>query len=71
MAPSLAIPLALKRAGLTVAEIDLWEINEAFAVVSLVNMKLLGIPNDKLNVLGGAVALGHPIGYGPPALCHP
>jgi len=61
-APSLAIPLALKRAGLKASDIDLWEINEAFSVVALANIKELGLNPDKVNVLGGAVAIGHPIG---------
>eukprot|EP01125_Pyxidicula_operculata_P022257 TRINITY_DN8992_c0_g1_i1.p1 TRINITY_DN8992_c0_g1~~TRINITY_DN8992_c0_g1_i1.p1 ORF type:complete len:415 (+),score=131.41 TRINITY_DN8992_c0_g1_i1:41-1285(+) len=61
-APALAIPIALKRAGLTVDQIDLWEINEAFAVVALANQRELKIPLEKLNVLGGGVSLGHPIG---------
>lgn len=60
--PSLAIPIALKKAGLTIDQIDAFEINEAFSVVALVNAKLLGISQDKLNVNGGAVALGHPVG---------
>jgi len=62
IAPALAIPLALKRAGLTVKDIDSWEINEAFAVVALVNERLLGLDPAKVNRDGGAVALGHPIG---------
>lgn len=61
-APALAIPKALKMAGLSVKDIDFWEINEAFAVVVLANMKLLGIDHAKTNVNGGAVSLGHPIG---------
>jgi acetyl-CoA C-acetyltransferase len=61
-APALAIPIALKRAGLKINDIDLWEINEAFSVVALANIKELGLNPDKVNVLGGAVALGHPIG---------
>jgi acetyl-CoA C-acetyltransferase len=61
-APSLAIPIALKRAGLTVNDIDLWEINEAFSVVALVNMKILGLNPEKVNINGGGVSLGHPIG---------
>ncbi|MDX1631073.1 MAG: acetyl-CoA C-acetyltransferase [Thermoanaerobaculia bacterium] len=52
----------LERAGLTVEEIDLFEINEAFAAVAMAAMEDLEIPHEKLNVLGGAVALGHPIG---------
>ncbi|MEE9382163.1 MAG: thiolase family protein [Nannocystaceae bacterium] len=61
-APAGAIRRLLARAGLAVKDIDLWEINEAFAVVSLVNQAELAIPEDRLNVRGGAVALGHPIG---------
>ncbi|WP_295526815.1 acetyl-CoA C-acetyltransferase [uncultured Pseudacidovorax sp.] len=52
----------LSRAGLTVEDIDLFEVNEAFAVVPLHFMKHLGVPHDKLNVAGGAIALGHPVG---------
>jgi acetyl-CoA C-acetyltransferase len=62
IAPSLAIPKALRQAGLTASEIDLWEINEAFGVVALVNMQLLELDPEKVNKFGGAVALGHPIG---------
>lgn len=61
-APAKAIDLALQRAGMTVADIDLFEINEAFAAVAMAAMKDANIPHDKLNVYGGAVALGHPIG---------
>lgn len=61
-APALAIPLALKRAGLKLEQIDAFEINEAFSVVALANMKLLNLDPAKVNVNGGAVALGHPIG---------
>jgi acetyl-CoA C-acetyltransferase len=53
---------ALRRAGLSVADIDLWELNEAFAVVPLFAMSELGIDHDRLNVNGGAIALGHPLG---------
>ncbi len=53
---------ALQRAGLTIDQIDLFEINEAFAVQSIACAKELGIPGDKLNVNGGAIALGHPLG---------
>ena len=52
----------LEKANLTLDDIDLFEINEAFAVVSLANNKLLGLDPSKVNVNGGAVALGHPIG---------
>lgn len=61
-APAGAIEKALARAGLAVADIDLFEINEAFAVVALANNALLGLDAEKVNVHGGAVALGHPIG---------
>ncbi len=49
-------------AGMTPADIDLWEINEAFAVVPLQTMRKLGVDRDKVNVAGGAIALGHPLG---------
>jgi acetyl-CoA C-acetyltransferase len=61
-APSLAIPKALKMAGLSVKDVDFWEINEAFAVVVLANLKLLNISEQICNVNGGGVSLGHPIG---------
>ena len=61
-APALAIPKALKHAGVTEEQIDAYEINEAFSVVALANMKLLNINEDKVNLHGGAVALGHPLG---------
>ncbi|QIW96345.1 hypothetical protein AMS68_001863 [Peltaster fructicola] len=61
-APALAIPKALKHAGVSAEQIDVYEINEAFSVVALANMKLLGIKEDKVNLHGGAVALGHPLG---------
>jgi len=60
--PALAARKALDRAGLTADQIDLWEINEAFASVTLNSIRMLGIDEDKVNVNGGAVALGHPIG---------
>lgn len=60
--PSKAIPKALQRAGKTLEDVDFFEINEAFAVVALANMKEMNIANDKINVFGGAVSLGHPIG---------
>ncbi len=60
--PVFAIPKVLKRLGLTVNDIDLWELNEAFAVQVLYCRDKLGIPNDRLNVNGGAIALGHPYG---------
>ena len=61
-APSKAIPVALKRAGLEASDIDYWELNEAFSVVGLVNMKLMGLSPEKVDVNGGAVSLGHPLG---------
>jgi acetyl-CoA C-acetyltransferase len=61
-APGKAIDLVLKRANLTVDDIDLFEINEAFAAVAMAAMRDAKIPHEKLNVYGGAVALGHPIG---------
>jgi acetyl-CoA C-acetyltransferase len=60
--PARAAKKALEKAGLTAEDIDLWEINEAFASVTLNSMRMLGIDEDKVNVNGGAVALGHPIG---------
>ena len=60
--PVFAVPKLLARAGLTVADIDLWELNEAFAVQVLYCADRLGIPMDRLNVNGGAIAVGHPYG---------
>ena len=60
--PALAIPKALKHAGKTAADVDFYEINEAFSVVSLANNKLLSLEGTKVNVYGGAVSLGHPLG---------
>lgn len=60
--PVHAIPLALKRAGLTLDQIDWIELNEAFAAQALAVIKTLGLPRDKVNPLGGAIALGHPLG---------
>lgn len=61
-APSKALPIALDRAGLSMADMELVELNEAFAVVGLANSKLMGLGADKVNVHGGAVSLGHPLG---------
>jgi acetyl-CoA C-acetyltransferase len=61
-APSDAIPIALKRAGLNKDDIDLFEINEAFSVVSLANNQILELDAEKVNIHGGAVSIGHPIG---------
>lgn len=60
--PILAAPKALQRAGLTAADIDFFEVNEAFAVVPMAFYRELGIPEDKMNVFGGACAIGHPLG---------
>lgn len=62
MTPSLAMPLALDKAGLQASDIDLVEINEAFSVVALANMKAMGFSHDMTNVNGGGVSIGHPIG---------
>jgi acetyl-CoA C-acetyltransferase len=61
-APALAVPKALKWAGVDIKDVDFFELNEAFSVVGLVNTQLLGIDANKVNVRGGAVALGHPLG---------
>jgi acetyl-CoA C-acetyltransferase len=61
-APSLAVPKALEKANLSIANIDYWELNQAFSVVGLANMKILGLDPTKVDVNGGAVALGHPLG---------
>ncbi|KXL51544.1 hypothetical protein M433DRAFT_60075 [Acidomyces richmondensis BFW] len=60
--PALAIPKALNHAGIKQEDVDAFEINEAFSVVALANMKLLGLQEEKVNMHGGAVALGHPLG---------
>ncbi|MCC7068815.1 MAG: acetyl-CoA C-acyltransferase [Burkholderiales bacterium] len=60
--PVFAVPKVLRRLGLSVADIDLWELNEAFAVQVLYCADTLGIPYDRLNVSGGAIAIGHPYG---------
>lgn len=61
-APAKALPKALAKAGWSKEDVDLWELNEAFAVVGLANNQLLGLDASKVNVNGGAVALGHPLG---------
>lgn len=60
--PALALPIAAKRAGIEVSDLDFVELNEAFSVVALANNKLLNLSAEKVNVNGGAVALGHPLG---------
>lgn len=61
-APAKALPIALNKAGLSLDQIDYFEFNEAFSVVGLANAKILGLSSDKINVNGGAVSLGHPLG---------
>lgn len=61
-APAKALPKALAKVGLSVKDVDFFEFNEAFAVVGLANAQILGLDNDKINVNGGAVSLGHPLG---------
>ena len=60
--PALALPKAIEKAGLNKEQIDLWEINEAFSVVSIENAKRMGIQHNQLNIHGGAVSIGHPLG---------
>ena len=60
--PSFAAQKALERAGMDAADIDLWELNEAFAAVVLRFMDVMDVPHDKINVNGGAIAMGHPLG---------
>jgi len=67
--PAVAIPAALKDCGLTVNDIDVWEINEAFAAQALYCVKELGVPEEKLNPNGGAIALGHPLGATGARMC--
>jgi acetyl-CoA C-acetyltransferase len=61
-APSLAIPKALAHAGIEQGDVDFWEVNEAFSAVAIANQQKLNLDADKLNVFGGAVAMGHPLG---------
>jgi len=61
-APAKALPKALDKAGISLTDVDFFEFNEAFSVVGLANAKILGLDNDKINVNGGAVSLGHPLG---------
>ena len=61
-APAKALPKALSKAGITLEDVDYFEFNEAFSVVGLANMKILGLSNENVNVNGGAVSLGHPLG---------
>jgi acetyl-CoA C-acetyltransferase len=61
-APSLAVPKALKKAGISTSDVDFWELNQAFAVVGIANTQKLGLDPAKVDVNGGAVSLGHPLG---------
>ena len=61
-APAKALPIALEKAGLSTTDVDYYELNEAFSVVGLANMKILDLDADKVNVNGGAVSIGHPLG---------
>lgn len=61
-APAKALPKALDKAGISISDVDYFEFNEAFSIVGLANAKILGLENDKVNVNGGAVSLGHPLG---------
>lgn len=61
-APAKALPLAIDKAGISIDDVDYFEFNEAFSVVGLANMKILGLDDSKVNVNGGAVSLGHPLG---------
>lgn len=60
--PAYAIPVAVERAGLKLEDVDIYEINEAFASQALYTVKVLGIPKEKVNPKGGAIAIGHPLG---------
>ncbi len=61
-APAKALPLALDKAGISKDHVDYYEFNEAFSVVGLANMKILGLDDKNVNIYGGAVSLGHPLG---------
>lgn len=61
-APSKAVPAAVEKAGLTLSEVDFFELNEAFSVVCLANNRLMNLPENKVNVHGGAISIGHPLG---------
>lgn len=60
--PAYAIPVAVERAGLKLEDVDIYEINEAFASQALYTVRVLGIPMEKVNPKGGAIAIGHPLG---------
>ena len=69
--PAKAMPKAIAQAGLQISDVDYFEINEAFSVVALANMKDLNITHEQTNVYGGAVSIGHPIGCSVPHPDHP
>lgn len=60
--PAYAIPVAVERAGLKLEDVDIYEINEAFASQALYTVRVLNIPEEKVNPKGGAIAIGHPLG---------
>ena len=60
--PTVAVPKVLERTGLSVSDVDLWEINEAFASMYVYSVEKLGLDPEKVNVNGGAIAFGHPLG---------
>ena len=62
IAPAAAVPKVLKATGVKASDIDMWEVNEAFSVVVLANVKSLDLDLQKVNIYGGAVSIGHPIG---------
>ena len=62
VAPAKALPMALKKAKIEINDVDCFEFNEAFSVVGLANIKILGLDSAKVNINGGAVSLGHPLG---------
>ncbi|KAA8570348.1 hypothetical protein EYC84_002647 [Monilinia fructicola] len=62
VAPAKAVPIALERAGIRKEDVAIWEFNEAFAAVIKANEKILGLENAKVNLLGGAISLGHALG---------
>lgn len=62
IAPALAVPRLLKQAGIEAKDVAMWEINEAFSAVAIANVRKLGLDINKVNINGGAVSIGHPVG---------
>lgn len=62
IAPALAVPHLLKQAGIEAKDVAMWEINEAFSAVAIANVRKLGLDINKVNINGGAVSIGHPVG---------